>query len=497
MRRSSFRLGSLGSVLAAALAATVASGVGCVDNPDGDLLSPDADEPEAATELFHDFKDGKYDSAGHPLNAQVTEAETACGSVGRASATAVALRQTCRAKLVGPARSGALMASTRLRVRSYQAGSEVDPVVATVRVLNEAGVAIGETKLTAKRMRSINRWQDVSVEMTNTLDQLSIEIVPAAGAELVVDYIELFPQTFRVAIGPGAGVYADTDRVTVEIAKTSTIRRIEIDGVDATAKWNALRTAGTIKQRITDFRTAFDVAVGDLAPNRGDALQLRVFSSDSSVATTELRKQVWPCKFEGTAGKKILVTGFQPFPADGSHENVSGVAVQNVRISELRNVMLMRVILPVEYDRAAGVVQELIARCKPDAVVSFGQGGGSIELEQTAYNLKDASNFPDNRGLVLEGAPIDAAAPAERATSLPLDKIEAALQAAGEAPQRSTDPGRYICNNVFFAESGAITARGFGQAGFIHLPYTSTFRAADRARFGKVVEQVVNAIAAS
>ena len=117
MRRSSFRLGSLGSVLAAALAATVASGVGCVDNPDGDLLSPDADEPEAATELFHDFKDGKYDSAGHPLNAQVTEAETACGSVGRASATAVALRQTCRAKLVGPARSGALMASTRLRVR--------------------------------------------------------------------------------------------------------------------------------------------------------------------------------------------------------------------------------------------------------------------------------------------------------------------------------------------------------------------------------------------
>jgi pyroglutamyl-peptidase len=151
----------------------------------------------------------------------------------------------------------------------------------------------------------------------------------------------------------------------------------------------------------------------------------------------------------------------------------------------------------VEYDRAAGVVQELIARCKPDAVVSFGQGGGSIDLEQTAYNLKDASNFPDNRGLVLEGAPIDAAGPAERATSLPLDKIEAALQAAGEAPQRSTDPGRYICNNVFFAESGAITARGFGQAGFIHLPYTSTFRAADRARFGKVVEQVVNAIAAS
>ncbi len=141
-------------------------------------------------------------------------------------------------------------------------------------------------------------------------------------------------------------------------------------------------------------------------------------------------------------------------------------------------------------------MQELIDRCQPDAVVSFGQGGGSIELEQTVYNLKGASSFLDNRGIVLERAPIDAAAPAEQATSLPLDAIAAALQRAGEAPQRSTDPGRYICNNVFFIESRAIATRGAGQAGFIHLPYTASFTAAGRTRFGIVIEQVVNAIAA-
>ncbi len=479
------------------LLSTVALTAGCVENAD-DVLSPDADEPEVGAELFRDFKDGKYDSAGHPLNAQVTEAEVLCRAVGRVSATAVALRTRCQGELLGPRRSGGLTANARMRVRSLPTGTtETDPVVATLRVFDPRGNALGETTLTATRLRGLNRWQDVSVGLTGSNEALTFEIAPAPGAEVVLDYIEVFPSQFNIVIGPGAGLFANTDRVTVELAKQALIRRVEIDGIDITARWRSLVTSRVVKRRDSEFRTTFDVAVGELAPGRGDAVQFRVFSNDGSVATTEVRQQVWPCKFEGAAvGKKILVTGFQPFPADGSHENVSAVAVQSARIAQLRGVRLMKVILPVEYDRAAATVQELIARCQPDAVVSFGQGGSSIELEQTAYNLKDASSFPDNRGIVLERAPIDAAAPADQATSLPLDAIAAALQRVGESPQRSNDPGRYICNNVFFTESRAIAARGTGQAGFIHLPYTTSFTATDRTRFGIVVEQVVNTIAA-
>lgn len=478
------------------LVSTMALVAGCVENAD-DVMSPDADEPQAGAELFRDFKDGKYDSAGHPLNAQVTEAEVLCRAVGRASATAVALRARCQGELVGPRRSGSLTANARLRVRSYAASGDIDPVVATLRVFDPRGHALGETALTATRLRGINRWQDVSVGLTGSNEALTFEILPAPGAEVVVDYIEVFPSQFNIVIGPGSGLFANADRLTVELATQALIRRVEIDGVDITARWRTLVASRLVTRRDTQFRATFDVAVGELAPSRGEAMQFRVFSNDGSVATTEVRRQVWPCKFEGGAGgKKILVTGFQPFPADGSHENVSAVAVQSARVTELRGVRLMKVILPVEYDRAAATVREVIARCEPDAVVSFGQGGGSIELEQTAYNLKDASSFPDNRGIVLERAPIDAAAPAEQATSLPLDAIAAALQRAGETPQRSNDPGRYICNNVFFIESRAMAARGIGQAGFIHLPYTTSFSAADRTRFGRVVEQVVNAIAA-
>jgi pyroglutamyl-peptidase len=156
----------------------------------------------------------------------------------------------------------------------------------------------------------------------------------------------------------------------------------------------------------------------------------------------------------------------------------------------------MRLVLPVEYDLAAAAVRDAIARCAPRAVVSFGQGGGAIALEETAYNLKDtgevSGGVPDNRGVIAAALPIDRDAPAERSTSLPLGAIDHALRALGESPQRSDDPGRYICNNVFFTSTG-LSAR----AGFVHLPYTTRFDDAERARWGRVALAVVQATADS
>jgi pyroglutamyl-peptidase len=155
----------------------------------------------------------------------------------------------------------------------------------------------------------------------------------------------------------------------------------------------------------------------------------------------------------------------------------------------------MRLTLPVEYDRAASLVTEVITRCQPQHVISFGQGGNDIALEHTAYNLQDTGELsggaPDNRGILRAAQPISRDAPATRDTLLPLDAIEAALVDLGETPQPSTDPGRYICNNVMFADIGAMTGRG--RAGFIHLPYTTWFDDAVRARFGKVAEAAVQA----
>jgi pyroglutamyl-peptidase len=163
--------------------------------------------------------------------------------------------------------------------------------------------------------------------------------------------------------------------------------------------------------------------------------------------------------------------------------------------ANLRGAQVMRLVLPVEYDRAPNAIVEVIERCAPDIVISFGQGGGAIALEQRAYNLQDTGEIsggvPDNRGVIRASVEIDETAPATRDTLLPLDKINEALEALGESPRMSTDPGRYICNNTMFLNIGAMADRGRG--GFIHLPYTTQFDDAVRTRFAKVVEAAIQA----
>lgn len=187
-------------------------------------------------------------------------------------------------------------------------------------------------------------------------------------------------------------------------------------------------------------------------------------------------------------GTRVIVTGFEPFPIDCPHDNVSRVAVGALDPAALRGACVMRLVLPVEYGVAAARVAEAVARHRPRIVISFGQGRDTLALEEVGYNLHDGT-LPDNGGIVRTRAVIDPQAPAERPSRLPLDAIAAALEALGEAPQRSRDPGRYICNDVLFASLGTDAPR----AGFIHLPMTTDFDDAVRARLGRIVQAAIQA----
>jgi pyroglutamyl-peptidase len=303
----------------------------------------------------------------------------------------------------------------------------------------------------------------------------------------------VFPERFGLVLSPGSGIAADTDRLLFELPRSHKVDRIVADGTDVTAQLQSLLAAGAAKRTDTQFRTLIDVGVADLLPMRGDVTELRV-DAGAQAARLQLRKTAPACSYEGSGATKVLVTGFQPFPADAWHENVSGVAVTALDPASVHGAQVMRLVLPVEYDRAAAEVTDAIARCSPDIVISFGQGGDAIALEEVAYNLQDtgevAGGVPDNRGIVRAAVPIDPAAPATRDTLLPLDAIGSALESLGEAPQRSRDPGRYICNNVMFADLGAMAGK---RAGFIHLPYTTEFDDAARARFAAIVAAAIQA----
>ncbi|MGE5183181.1 MAG: hypothetical protein ACM31C_14020 [Acidobacteriota bacterium] len=427
----------------------------------GCAAAPTSANPNAG--LFRDFLDGKFDAAGHPLNA-------------------VVLAATPNADVALPTgvQDGELVANVRLRVRAHGDGS-----IATVSA-REAGKVVASVQLTTSNLRADDAWIDLPVTWQGHADTLRVDV--AAGAQVDVDYVEVFPQRFALVAAPGSGLYGDADHVQIELPLGGKLDRVVLDGSDLTAQLAAAAT-----RTDTAFRTLLDVTAGDLAPARGDVAELALRGAEQA-ARLELRRTPPACSFAGDpAGEKVIVTGFQPFPADATHDNVSGVAVTALDATAIPGAQVMKLILPVEYDRAAAEVADAIARCQPDVVISFGQGGDAIALEEVAYNLQDtgelAGGAPDNRGIVRAAQPIDDTAPATRDTRLPLDAIEHALVAAGEAPEHSRDPGRYVCNNVMFADLGSPARR----AGFIHLPYTTEFDDAARARFANVVALAIRA----
>ncbi len=301
----------------------------------------------------------------------------------------------------------------------------------------------------------------------------------------------------RLAIAPGSGVVADGDPLAFELPPGHRLDGLVADGADLLPRLERLLAAGTATHAETAAGALVEVGVGELLPARGEVTELHARATGTA-ARVQLRRAPAAERYEGDPdGVRVLVTAFQPFPADCQHANVSEVAIDALDPRALRGAQVMRLVLPVEYDRAAAAVTEAIARCRPDAVISFGQGRDAVALEEVAYNLQDTGEIPggrpDNRGVIRAGAVIDPGAPPARDARLPLDAIAAALAAIGEAPRRSRDPGRYVCNDVMFASLGAEVQR----AGFIHLPYTTAFDDAVRARFGRLVLAAVHAVASA
>lgn len=442
--------------------------------------APEAvDDPNAG--LLRDFLDGKFDGAGHPLNAKLLPAAELCGEV--------ALSGVCEGGLPEGARSGELTANARLRVIEHASRG----AIVTISLLDDSGAVVASESLTVSRLRGRATVIDLPVHLAGSAARIRIE--PAPGARIELEYVEIFPRQFGLVVAPGSGVIGDDEVLALEMPRSKRLELLTADGVDLLPRLNELIQQDLATRTPTTFRTIIEVRVGDLLPDRGDVVELRAKTTGDTVRT-QLRRTPAPCHYEGDpAGTRVLVTGFQPFPADGWHDNVSEIAVTAMDPSRLVGAQVMRLVLPVEYDRAAASIAEVIDRCAPDAVISFGQGGGAIALEEVAYNLQDTGEIsggvPDNRGIIRAAAPIDVDAPPERETLLPLDEIERELVAAGETPRRSRDPGRYICNNVMFGNVGKLAGRG--RAGFIHLPYTTSFDDETRARFGRVVEAAVQA----
>ncbi|MBA4247264.1 MAG: pyroglutamyl-peptidase I [Microbacterium sp.] len=167
----------------------------------------------------------------------------------------------------------------------------------------------------------------------------------------------------------------------------------------------------------------------------------------------------------------VLVTGFEPFA--GAPVNPSGELVR--RLIELGHpdCRIVGEVLPVSFDRAAGLLAAAIEAHNPDIVIALGlaESRHAITPERVAINLADAP-IADNDGDQPRDAEIEHGGPAARFTGLPVKAIAHALDAAGIPSDISLTAGSYVCNHVFYQLMGLAAARPGLRAGFIHVPAT-------------------------
>jgi pyroglutamyl-peptidase len=498
------------SSLVAALMCLATVGCGSSsDEPSGAPPAAQVPRDSLPDGLFHDFLDGKYDGFGHPVGAQVWELESDCepelgtrldDSVAVDSATPAALCDKTSDSLG----RGRFVLNTHALAERTCAGVDCDNAALELSVHDQDGNELASQTITLGQFGPALTYQNQSLTFSHYGDgPVNVRLGYLGGAALRVDYLELFRATRNLIVSPPSGGHDDQSAFVVEVVDPPSdfVLRASCGETDLTEIVAELLAAGDATRTDEEFRSTFEIPSPALLSHCPLPARVLFRLASTTSSTRAARVSVYdgqlPCSFEPGL-TKVLLTGFEPFPADSSKDNSSEQAVFAFDDASVPGISVMRLLLPVEFDTAPDIAVSVIERCEPDVVIGFGQGRTTVDLETTAYNLKDSSAIaggtPDNRGHIAGHDSIVTDGPAERGSGLPLSTILSALQDAQIAVNYSDDPGRYVCNNVFYRYMAAAESRGI-TAGFIHLPRIPSVDDEQRAMLARVVQEAVSAAA--
>jgi pyroglutamyl-peptidase len=434
----------------------------------------------------------------------VYEAEAVCGPAGAPEAEGWAAHPAATAAGVLCRRATDVLGVGsfvfNVRALTHEVGDDSTPVVVTLRVTSASGAELASGDFKPNAFPEPLGFTNLTLRFrVDRADPVTLEVTWPGERPVRVDYLEVFRPQQNLILGPASGVLAEGAALQIEMLDPLAYAsfRPSCDGRDLSDALAAMLAAGTALVETTDFRMAITVPAAALLetcplPTR---LMVQAMSGASPRTTSRVTYRDAPPACAFAAGTTpVLLTGFEAFPADSTHDNSSERAVMGFDASALPGISVMPIILPVEYDSAPAWVADVIRRCQPAVVVSFGQGRWAVDLETTAYNRKDTSGVaggvPDNRGVVQTGEPITTGGPAERPSTLPLERILPLLSAAGIAANLSDDPGRYICNDVFYATLEETASTG-SPGGFVHLPRMERVGPEEQAQLQTVVATVV------
>lgn len=166
----------------------------------------------------------------------------------------------------------------------------------------------------------------------------------------------------------------------------------------------------------------------------------------------------------------ILVTGFEPF---GSHQHNTSLGIVE-SLGAAHDPRLSCRVLPTSFRRAGELIESWTETEKPAAVVMLGlaASAAALRLERFATN-RDDSESVDNDGELRTNVAILKAAPEVYASTLPLERMAAAVRSLGTPVEFSLNAGRFVCNHVFYRARHAIELRNLRlPCGFLHVPAT-------------------------
>jgi pyroglutamyl-peptidase len=171
-------------------------------------------------------------------------------------------------------------------------------------------------------------------------------------------------------------------------------------------------------------------------------------------------------------GRKILVTGFQPF--GGESMNPAWEAVRRLP-DTIGDATVTKVEVPVVFGRGPEAVERAVEEVEPDLVLCVGQAGGRAKItpEFVGINYADA-RIPDNDGRQPVAERIVDGGPDAYFATLPVKAMVQAMQKAGVPAEVSYTAGTYVCNDVMYSLLHTLATRHPGvRGGFLHVPYAT------------------------
>jgi pyroglutamyl-peptidase len=174
--------------------------------------------------------------------------------------------------------------------------------------------------------------------------------------------------------------------------------------------------------------------------------------------------------FRMSRNSDMLITGFEGYGGRGL--NPAAEVARALDGQKVQGTVVRGAVLPVSYAQLSEKMGDLVKSSPPRAIICLGLWPGEpmIRLERFGTNV-NAFEIADNVG-DFESGPIEPDGPLTRPATLPLERIEARLLAAGIPARLSSSAGNFLCNALLYKTLGILEEHKLSiPCGFVHIPY--------------------------